>query len=51
MIGSFGSGPTHYLVAKNRTKMIFQPSEVLLGLNSELKVINPKRIAGTISPI
>ena len=47
MIGSFASGATASLVAKNGTKKLSQPFEELQGSNSEFKLITPKPITGT----
>ena len=47
MIGSFASGATTFLVAKNGTKKLSQLLEELQGSNSEFKLINPKPITGT----
>ena len=46
MIGSFLSGTTASLVAKNGTEKLSQPFEELQGLNSEFKLITPKPITG-----
>ena len=47
MIGSFVSGTTASLVAKNLTKKLSQPFEELQGSNSKFKLITPKPITGT----
>ena len=47
MIGSFASGTTASLVAKNVTKKLNQPFEELQGSNSEFRLITPKPITGT----
>ena len=47
MIGSFASGATASLVAKNRTKKLSQPFEEQQGSNLEFKLITPKSITGT----
>ena len=47
MIGSFASGATASLVAKNGTKKLFQLFEELQGSYLEFKLITPKPNTGT----
>ena len=47
MIGSFASGATASLVAKNGTKELSQPFEELQSSNLEFMLSTPKTITGT----
>ena len=47
MIGSFASGATASIVAKNWTNNLSQPFKELQGSNSEFKLITTKSFTGT----
>ena len=51
IIGSFASGATTSIVAKNQTKNLSQPFKELQDLNLTLKQITPKSTSGTYCEI